>query len=618
MKILLCLLALTLTTASALEIQAEVGANPWTNLTLNNNPENFQFAIVSARTGGQRRGGFEAALGKLNLLQPEFVISLGNLIEGEGAAQEALDKQWDEFQQLVSPLQMPFFYLPGDSDLGSEKLAQAWAKRFGRTYYHFLHRDVLFLLLNTEDGAPTTISDAQVDYFEGVLKAQVQARWVLVFMHRPLWLEKECPGWAKIEAQLANRPHSVFAGHGDRYTRYERNGRGYYSLAPTGGSDRIHSAILGEFDGLAWVTMLPEGPRVANLDITGIHPDNVVDERTAPYVDNILAGALTISPIEAPGREFRKSKSQVRIRNTAELPLKASIRFDRHDVFEIIPGEISRTVAPKSEDTVEFAVKGLRPAQADKVAPLDLRYSLEYFPEGRPAIKRSGRRSVAIEGNFQCPPRTRPVAIDSQLHDWPVMQIACKSPVELEGDYDEWRGPEDCSYRFSVSYDATYLYLAIQTSDDQFVHPPANDFLRGDNLEIHLDGRSDEDQAKGEAKFQPLVVAFAAEGERQALWIRQPDSLPLGTKIEARRVPTGFNAEVAIPIGHLNALQGGDWKSFRLNICVNDFDGDSSSTTRVWWRPRWNGPENYQGSGVFHRIRLERADSLKTKSTSLE
>ncbi|MFN0195227.1 MAG: serine/threonine protein phosphatase, partial [Planctomycetaceae bacterium] len=56
--------------------------NPWTNLDLNNRRENFQFAIVTDRTGGARAGIFESAVPKINLLQPEFVISVGDLIEG--------------------------------------------------------------------------------------------------------------------------------------------------------------------------------------------------------------------------------------------------------------------------------------------------------------------------------------------------------------------------------------------------------------------------------------------------------------------------------------------------------------------------------------------------------
>src|SRR3954447_22791674 len=65
------------------ELRVEVEEkNPWTNLKLNNDPREFRFAIVSDRTGGHRAGIFSRAIERLNLLQPEFVVSVGDLIEG--------------------------------------------------------------------------------------------------------------------------------------------------------------------------------------------------------------------------------------------------------------------------------------------------------------------------------------------------------------------------------------------------------------------------------------------------------------------------------------------------------------------------------------------------------
>src|SRR5881392_4081346 len=56
--------------------------NPWTHLRLNNDPDEFRFAIVSDRTGGHRPGVFSRAVEQINLMQPEFVLSVGDLIEG--------------------------------------------------------------------------------------------------------------------------------------------------------------------------------------------------------------------------------------------------------------------------------------------------------------------------------------------------------------------------------------------------------------------------------------------------------------------------------------------------------------------------------------------------------
>jgi hypothetical protein len=58
------------------------GAKPWTSAEFQNNPQAFQFVVIGDRTGGaNQEQTFLLAIGQLNLLQPEFVINVGDTIE---------------------------------------------------------------------------------------------------------------------------------------------------------------------------------------------------------------------------------------------------------------------------------------------------------------------------------------------------------------------------------------------------------------------------------------------------------------------------------------------------------------------------------------------------------
>ena len=261
-----------------LKIQTSGQRNPWTHLNLYNNPDNFQFAIVADRTGGNRPGVFADAVEKLNLLRPEFVMSIGDLIEGHTENDAELNHQWDEFDALVDKLQMPFFYVPGNHDISNEVMAKKWQKRLGQTYYHFNYRNVLFLCLNTEDTCKGCIGDQQIEYFQKVLKTNRNARWTLVFMHQPIWRKGETlENWEKFESLLADRPYTVFAGHTHRYNKSVRKGGRYYVLAITGGGGGEDGQPLGlaecQFDHIVWVTMTDNGPVLANLLLEGILDD---------------------------------------------------------------------------------------------------------------------------------------------------------------------------------------------------------------------------------------------------------------------------------------------------------------------------------------------------------
>jgi 3',5'-cyclic AMP phosphodiesterase CpdA len=259
----------------------EEAVNPWNHLKFNNAAGTFRFAIVSDRTGAPRAGVFERAVDQLNLLQPEFVVSIGDLVDGSDDPAK-VNKQWEEFNGWIAKLQMPFFYLPGNHDLLNPKMDAKWRELFGRRYYHFICKNVLFLMLNTEDPGgkkPATgkFSTEQIDYFKKVLADNRDVRWTLVYLHRPIWNNKDVDktGWPAIEEALQGRRFTVFAGHEHKYEREIRKGSKFYTLATTGGGSKLRGPPMGEFDHIVWVTMKSDGPVIANLMMEGIFPEDV-------------------------------------------------------------------------------------------------------------------------------------------------------------------------------------------------------------------------------------------------------------------------------------------------------------------------------------------------------
>lgn len=295
-------------TSVAFAITSNAGDVAKTDKPYLNQPENFQFAIVGDRTGEHREGVFASAVGQLNLLRPEFVISVGDLIEGYSEDKQVLEQEWQEFDAHVKGLDMPFYYVVGNHDMGNDVMLEMWRQRLGPTYYHFVYKGVLFIALNTEDPPTpmdpkvkvevgelialsktdpqaaqskyeqlgpalaaverTNISKKQVRYVEKVLKQNKDVRWTFLFMHKPAW-EHPSPVFEKIEALLDERPYTVFGGHMHNYLHSERNGRDYIRLGTTGGT-WMGRDPAGDFDHITWVSMTDDGPTIANLLMSGI------------------------------------------------------------------------------------------------------------------------------------------------------------------------------------------------------------------------------------------------------------------------------------------------------------------------------------------------------------
>jgi len=286
-------------------------ARPWTHLNFDNDPDNFQFAVITDRTGGHRPGVFPAIMKKANLMQPEFIMSVGDYIEGYTLDKTKLYAEWAEVDEFIGTLEAPLFFTVGNHDIANQSMEDLWLERSAKTQYHFIYKNTLFLVLNTEDtphpspeaqellaeamvaldegdmkeairigqknpplsnylseSGKLRINDTQRDWALGVLEENKDVRWTFVFMHRPVWTAPT-PNFTKIEEALQGRGFTMLAGHVHNYTYEQRQGQDFISLGTNGGMWSGGPA-QGEMDHITWITMNDEGPVFANLVATGI------------------------------------------------------------------------------------------------------------------------------------------------------------------------------------------------------------------------------------------------------------------------------------------------------------------------------------------------------------
>ena len=580
--------------------------NPWTDLEWNDNPANFQFAIVADRTGGHRIGVFQDAVDKVNLLQPEFVMSVGDLIEGYSENLPLLQSQWNEFQGFVDKLEMPFFYVPGNHDLTNLVQLEEWKRRFGRPYYHFVYKNVLFLCLDSEDPPPTHMSEEQAAYVARALEENPDVRWTLVFQHKPLWVYEEDTGWARIEELLQGRKHTVFAGHFHTYTKHDRNDTDYFVLATTGGGSSLRGPIFGQFDHVVWVTMTDGGPRVANLMLEGIWDKDVRTAETAAIVDALLMGGTGIAPmpILTDKKDFRGGTTQLRLTNDADLPMKVSGRFQANATLEVSPAEIETVVPPNSVQLVDLELRPVEKKIAvDEIDPLALGWAVSYDMEGK-LIELDGTVRLMVERRLDCV-KGKGKVVDGDLEDWKKLPFVCEEPAQVRVSPDSWKGAADGSFRFGVEYDDDFLYVAVEVTDERLVLDARKDPWGQDGVEMRVDARSDPERSRSRGMGENAEFLFiglsAGEKPGEMVFNQREQVESLGVLAACVKTDRGFNAEVAIPRKYLDEKQGEEWREFRLNIAVDDYDEPNGPLAQLWWRPDWRYEQNYPGSGTFQK-----------------
>jgi 3',5'-cyclic AMP phosphodiesterase CpdA len=582
------------TTQPQLLIEIPDGAKPWTSLNFNDRPGQFQFAIVTDRTGGHRPGIFENGVKKLNLLQPEFVMSVGDFIEGYTTDTTELNRQWDEFSGFVNQLDMPFFYVPGNHDLTNPVMEQIWKQRFGPTYYSFVYNDVLFMALNSEDqlrGAGNgSISAPQLDWIEQTLNKHRDVKWTILFMHQPLWAQQVDPvKWSDVERLLKARKHTVFVGHRHHYQKYERNNASYYMLATTGGSSPLRGPQFGEFDHFVWVTMTEQGPILANLHLDGILAEDFFTEQLAAYTSKIWSSnIIRVEPLYVEDDNFKSDSLRFRLTNSFDTPV--SVKFSPGFSWDL-KGDIASPesiLPPNSVGFTAMTVESRKGKQLESLRPIKVKAEIAVHEEGKADFFVPLEFNVAPVRKYALTKTNKPVRVDGALDEWKSLPytIATKEGA-----------------RFGIHYDDSNIYLAVAVTDTEVISEAGTGTSNQDFVGFVIDGQPTATSAvdKGEGWFKNSLYFIASPADKSGT-SSTSDMSEEEKSLSWKCIKTkgGYAFEVAVPLSYVQKQQGNNWQTVRVNVVVQDKDS-SSSSPRVMWQTNWRDAGHVPGSGMFFK-----------------
>lgn len=218
------------------------------------------FAIFGDRTGGPAEGieVLSQAVDDVNLLVPELVMTVGDLVEGYGNTASWLEEA-REYKSVMDRLDCPWFPVAGNHDTYWRNDTQEatrlehdgeYESHFGPLWYAFRHKSAWFVVLYTDEGHPETgkkgfkdpeeqrISPEQLAWLEETLQRSAEAEHVFVFVHHPRWIGGGYgDDWDRVHRLLADAGNveAVFAGH-IHHMRYDgvRDGIEYFTLATVG------------------------------------------------------------------------------------------------------------------------------------------------------------------------------------------------------------------------------------------------------------------------------------------------------------------------------------------------------------------------------------------------
>jgi hypothetical protein len=563
-------------------------AVPWTDKPVIDDPDRFQIAIMTDHTGGHRPGIWMDAVAKLNMLRPAFVMSVGDLVEGFTDDREEALRQWREFQGFVDRLDMRFFFVAGNHDLSNDLLDGLWREKFGPTWYSFDYKRVHFLCLCSEDPV-LRIGDDQLAFVRADLAAHADARHTLVFLHRPLWTTAErdlaegrddSTNWKRVEALLADRPHTVFSGHIHHYVQYSRNGgRQYYALATTGGGSQLRGQPYGEFDHVTWLTMEHDGPQVVNLTLDGILPPDVVtEEESVRFRDFLARTVVEVAPIfleDAAG--FAEGDLHVRLTNGIGTPVALEGEFDGLPLcgLTVDPERLTLQASAGGEATASVRLRFGEAIAFSRLAGATFRARLR--TPGPDGLFAERLVPVVIDQRHACPRvAARP---DLGGPDWLRGAYGTDGAALVLGDAASWTGPNDGGFSFVTGHDAQRFVIDAHVTDERIE--------AGDAVEFFLDTRPDDKRRadprmlRGTLRVKAAAPDTAGRSTVEAFVNRRPLD---GCSASGRRVPGGYDLRIELPLRPFGRNAASPVPDFLLAGALHDVDEPRGPEATILWR----------------------------------
>jgi len=138
--------------------------------------------------------------------KPDLILHTGDITH------LSKDDQFDDAKQILSGLDVPIFYVPGEHDFLDEGQGKTFLSHYGRGskglgWYSFDHDGVHFVALNNvaalKPGGMAHLGDDQIAWLKRDLAGLPSSSPIVVFAHIPLWTVYEAWGWGTDDADQA-------------------------------------------------------------------------------------------------------------------------------------------------------------------------------------------------------------------------------------------------------------------------------------------------------------------------------------------------------------------------------------------------------------------------------
>ena len=474
----------------------------------------FKFVVIGdTRTGVSV---FERCIAEINLLAPDLVLDVGDLIPGYKEDIRQITAMWDEFDERVKRFRVPFVMVAGNHDIWGRDSRKIYEQRYGKTYFSFDHKGVHFVVLDSEafddnDNILNRIDEEQLKWLQNDLALHHNARLTFVFLHKPFWQgprfdQDAREHWFKrVHPILAKHGVSaVFAGHYHIYAKFPPVDGVHYYITGGGGAGIGPDPTMGDFHHYCLLTVSGNEWKLAVIKLGSIEPDTIVTADLQALRDRVTGPGIVVP--ESAGTIPIELTFANRKPRSLDITVRPSDSPSSH--WRVTPDHL--TASAKSNEEVHF--KFTASIDPEHVYPL-LQFTFEVRDQGKKPQLFTCVVPVKAHRTTTCRKTVAPPHVDGKLDDtaW-----ATTAPFSA---FFTPRGDRETSFPTQVqsTYDANNLYLAFRCQEPNLaglvtkVSSRDGPVWQDDSVEIFIDTNLDR-KTYYQFAFNAKGVAYDALG----------------------------------------------------------------------------------------------------------
>ena len=422
------------------------------------NSKNFTFVVLGDRTASANQPIFDQVIGTIKSLNPDFIVNVGDLVEGYSNSSDMINSEWDSIFTNLGFLKTKFYFTPGNHDASDSLSLSIYLSRNGykKSYYSFSVGKNRFIVLdNSQQEKANEPDPVQLQWLISELSKYKKNDNIFCFMHKSFWFDEYKTSRADTFHKLFVKygVDYVFSGHDHHYVKLVWDGITYTMVGPSGSRYKLfRKEEFGAFQNFLLVSIKND-----KVQFRVIRPDG--SELSADYVtfDNIkqlegIEQAINISP-------FIVGKSDsvfVKINNVFEIPISTNCSWWLDNkTWQIVPDAQAVIIPGQNTYNYSFSIK----VKNESIYPLP-QFNISY-PYETNQKRYKYNRMLPIELNAECRKISKTIKIDGRLNEKIWQDI---TPIHVFGSGDGGVSQTD-PWEVYFAYDPNNLYIAARMTD---------------------------------------------------------------------------------------------------------------------------------------------------------